>query len=432
MARALALSVAAWLLAAGAVAARNPPADTADHHFVVVTFANNPLRPAARAGSTGRRYTSNSYGVGQLAHASAERIANTYALKEIIGWPIRELNVHCVVFEISDTRSVEDVLQSLSRDPAVTLAQPLQEFRTLTGDAMAQEPQAPATKGGYNDPLYGLQPNLDALGVPAAHEHARGDGVRVALIDTGVDTGHPDLAGRIVGTHSFVSPVSPVSHATSTTSYYRHGTAMAGLIAAVANNKVGIVGVAPLSRIEVFEACWQLRANSDAAACNTFTLAQAISAAVESGARLVNLSIAGPADPLLTALVRAGLSRGVIFVGSATEDPDSFPTNIGGVIAADGGGPGHRSRTLAAPASHVLTLRPGGDYDFESGSSVAAAQITGVLALMLGADRGLTAASALKLLTHDGDKGDTTPVDVSAALEKLAAEKQTRLARSGR
>lgn len=83
MARALALSVAAWLLAAGAVAARNPPADTADHHFVVVTFANNPLRPAARAGSTGRRYTSNSYGVGQLAHASAERIANTYALKEI-------------------------------------------------------------------------------------------------------------------------------------------------------------------------------------------------------------------------------------------------------------------------------------------------------------------------------------------------------------
>lgn len=433
--RAAALSVAAWLLSTGVVAAQDPTPEeapaSADHRFVVVTFANNPYRPAARAGSTGRRYASNSYGLGQLAHANAERVANTYALKEIVGWPIRELNVHCVVFEIADARPVEQVLQSLSRDPAVTLAQPLQEFRTLTGESGATGVGGASSKAGYNDPLYGLQPNLDALGIPAAHERFRGDGVKVALIDTGVDSSHPDLAGRIAGTHSFVSPVSPPS-APATTAFYRHGTAMAGLIAAVANNKVGIVGVAPMSRIEVFAACWQLRANSDAAACNTFTLAQAIAAAMESGARLVNLSIAGPADPLLTALVRAGLDRGVIFVGSATEDSNSFPTNIEGVIAATGGGPGHDAGALAAPATHVLTLRPGGEYDFESGSSVAAAQITGVVALMLSADRGLTSSTVLRLLTQERDSAAAGAVDVNAALTRLEGEKQTRLARSGR
>ncbi len=107
---------------------------------------------------------------------------------------------------------------------------------------------------------------------------------------------------------------------------------MAGLIAAVANNKVGIVGIAPLAQIEVFEACWQLTANADAAACNTFTLAKAIAAAIDAGIPLVNMSIAGPADPLLSALVQSGLKRGMIFVGSAADDGDSFPANINGVI----------------------------------------------------------------------------------------------------
>jgi subtilisin family serine protease len=429
------LLVAIWLLAAGSVAAADATAGgtpgAGSHSFVVVTFANNPYRPAARAGSTGRRYTSNSYGIAQLAQRNAERVAHRYALKQIMGWPIRELNVHCVVYEIADARSVDEVLQSLRKDPAITLAQPLQEFRTLTSPTEREEPaHSPATIP-YNDPLYGLQANLAALGIPAAHEHARGEGITIALIDTGVDSSHPDLLDRVAGSHSFVSPVAPAANA-PTAAFYRHGTAMAGLIAAVANNKVGIVGIAPMSRIEVFEACWQLRANSDAAACNTFTLAQAIAAAMEAGVRLVNMSIAGPADPLLTALVRAGLRRGVIFVGSATDDPDSFPTNIEGVIAARAAGTSRGSGALAAPATHVLTLRPGGDYDFESGTSVAAAQITGVVALMLSADRGLTAASLVRLLSGDGDTGEMTAVAVNAALARLEEAKQTRLARSGR
>jgi subtilisin family serine protease len=323
--------------------------------------------------------------------------------------------VHCVVYEIPDNRSVAEVLAALTKDPKITLAQPLQEFHTLTS------PEPPA----YNDPLYGLQTNLVSLDIAAAHERSQGAGIKVALIDTGVDSKHPDLRDRIAGSRSFVptnSPTPPVAAS------YRHGTAMAGLIAAVANNKVGIVGIAPLAQIQVFEACWQLTANADAATCNTFTLAKAIAAAIDAGIPLVNMSIAGPADPLLSALVQSGLKRGMIFVGSAADDGGSFPANINGVIGVGNSDSSHAGATLTAPATHVMTLLPDNEYDFESGTSVAAAEVTGIVALLLSANNRLTSESVVSLLKS------TTPgplsIDVDAALAKVEAEKSGRLARS--
>src|SRR5882757_4847708 len=381
-----ALVLSAWISAPAS--ADTDQFDTG-HRFVVVTFANDPYRPAARAGSTGRRYGGGTYGVAQAAHNNAQRIAHTYSLKQVISWPIKALGVHCVVYEIPDARSVAEVLAALTKDPKITLAQPLQQFHTLTsapGDS---------TKAAYNDPLYGLQTNLVSLDIAAAHERSQGAGVKVGLIDTGVDSKHPDLRDRISGSRSFVPANSPTP---PTAGSYRHGTAMAGLIAAVANNKVGIVGIAPQARIEVFEACWQLSPNTDAAACNTFTLAQALAAALEAGIPLINMSIAGPADPLLSALVQSGLKRGVIFVGSSTDEADSFPTNINGVIGVANTDQELSGATLSAPATHVLTLRPGGEYDFESGTSVAAAEMTGVVALLLSANNRLTSDSIVSLL----------------------------------
>jgi len=139
---------------------------------------------------------------------------------------------------------------------------------------------------------------------------------------------------------------------------------MAGLIAAVANNHIGIVGIAPQAQLEVFEACWQLRPDSDAAVCNTFTLAQALAAALASGAPLINLSIAGPADPLLSALVQSGLKHGVTFVGAASGADEGFPTAIAGVLAASGNeqalppgalGAPHSTCSLCAPARSMTS-----------------------------------------------------------------------------
>jgi subtilisin family serine protease len=417
-----ALVLSAWI-GAPASADTTPPFENG-HHFVVVTFANDPYRPTSRAGTTGHRYTGGTYGVAQGAHNNAQRVANTYSLKQVDSWPIKQLGVHCVVYEITDGRTVEEVLAALTKDPKITLAQPLQEFHTLTSPP-------PVT---YNDPLYGLQTNLVSLDIAAAHERSQGAGVKVALIDTGVDSKHPDLRDRISSSRSFV-PAN--ASTTSGAGGYRHGTAMAGLIAAVANNKVGIVGIAPLAQIEVFAACWQLSPDADAAACNTFTLAKAIAAAIDAGTPLVNMSIAGPADPLLSALVQSGLKRGVIFVGSAADTADAFPTNINGVIGVANSDSGEPQRTegdaaLAAPATHVLTLRPEAQYDFESGTSVAAAQVTGVVALLLSANNRLTADSIVSLLKSTGGPAtQAASIDVSAALAKVEAEKAGRLAHSG-
>jgi subtilisin family serine protease len=412
-----AIMLAPWVSSPASADTANSSFDS-QHNFVVVTFSNEPYRPASRAGTTGRRYTGDSYGVAQTAHEKARKVAAIYSLHEVASWPIKELGVHCVVYEILDARSVSEVLSALAKEPRIALAQPLQEFHTLTS--------APAG-GLYNDPLYGLQTNLVALNIAAAHERSRGAGVRVGLIDTGVDGKHPDLRNRILGTRSFIPP-----NAVSAGSY-RHGTAMAGLIAAVANNNEGIVGIAPLARIEVFEACWQLKPDSDAAACNTFTLAQALAAAIESHVPLVNLSIAGPADPLLSALVQSGLKQGVIFVGSTAEEADSFPTNIAGVIGVADSDREHRNATLAVPGTHVLTLRPGGQYDFESGTSVAAAQMTGIAALLLSEDNHLTSGAIVSLLKDPASisTGGSAQIDVSAALAKAEADRAGgRLARA--
>jgi subtilisin family serine protease len=201
---------------------------------------------------------------------------------------------------------------------------------------------------------------------------------------------------------------------------------MAGLIAAVANNHIGIVGIAPLARLEVFEACRQLKPDSDEAVCTTLTLAKALAAAVDSGIPLVNMSIAGPADPLLSALVNVGIKRGMTFVGAAADSAATFPTGISGVIVAQGLQRPVKSVAFAVPANHVLTLRPGAEFDFESGTSVAAAEVSGVIALLMScANARLTTSSIVSLLNETTETTGPTAgtIDVNAALAKLEFER---------
>jgi subtilisin family serine protease len=392
---------------AAAAPAPLPPGDSAAR--IVVAFANAPLAPPAPAGTTGTGYGGSGYRLAQAAHRQARNVADAYALRQLTSWPIEALSMHCVVYEVPAGRDVVELLARLQKDARVMLAEPLQEFHTLSGPAAAP----------YNDPLYGLQANLAPLGIATAQERSQGAGITVALIDTPVDAAHPDLRGRILRTHSYLPPQA---HNGS-----RHGTAMAGLIAAVANNHLGIVGIAPQAQLEVFAACWQLAPDADAAACNTFTLAQALAAALTSGAPLVNLSIAGPQDPLLAALITQGVKHGITFVGALPSGSATFPTSVAGVLAAEGSEHPSAALALHAPAEHVLTLRPAGEYDFVSGSSVAAAEVTGVIALLLSAAHTHLSEANLGALLAPAQQGAS--VDAGAALERLAAG--TRLAATG-
>ena len=269
---------------------------------------------------------------------------------------------------------MEEVVQSLAADPRVESAQPNQVFSGL------------AT--GPTDPYASFQYGAHVIRAPQAHRWATGRGVTVAVIDTGIETNHRDLQGRVAKTANFVDGGAQ-SFARD-----RHGTAIAGVIGARANNDEGIFGVAPEADLIGIKACWHSTAAELEARCSSWTLAKAIDFAVINGARVVNLESRGPAgsaaDPADCQGHRARHRR---WVAAAMEGADApgFPASLPevvGVVASDSkndvrSGERNRATMLAAPGVEILTTTPRQAYAFLSGTSLAAAHVSGVVALLL-------------------------------------------------
>jgi subtilase family protein len=404
-----------WLLA-GCALSRSLPAEPLNEsdptRYVVVTLRNDAVPSIPRAGSTVRGYEPQpSYALAPATRASAKAIAAAHGLREVAAWPIGLLGIHCVVYELPPGADRNAALERLRRDSRVETAQPYQSFATLTTDS---------SRISASDPYRPLQRNLDMMDVAGAHVWSRGEGVRVAVIDTGIDASHPDLAGRVVKQENFVD-------GGKVNARERHGTAVAGVIAAVENNSQGIVGVAPAARVYAMRACWPAPRDDSRAVCSTLTLAKALAAAIEARIEIVNLSLTGPSDPLLSRLIDVGLRRGVVFVGASPPDSEGnvFPTGIPGVISVDAAGAkASADSVLFAPGSEVLTLVPDGRYDFLSGSSLAAASVSGGIALLLARDRNLRADNARDLLARSSRKvstpqGEAASVNLCAAMAAL-------------
>jgi subtilisin family serine protease len=281
---------------------------------------------------------------------------------------------------------------------------------------------------GYNDPYVGLQHGFAAVQAASAQHWSRGEGVTVAIIDTGVEVDHPDLAGRITVARNFVDDDMAAF------GNDRHGTSVAGIIGADANNNLGIVGIAPAARLLVYKACEPLQPRSLEAQCNSFTLALALSAAIEAHAQVVNLSLSGPSDPLLAQLIGVGLRHGMVFVGAVPEDGrlDGFPLSIAGVIAVDQVGRSENSSlVLHAPGRDILSLAPAGRYDFSTGSSFAAAHVTGAIALLRSRVPDLDGATLFAVLARTGlQDAYGERINICAALS--AVQPQSDCARSNK
>lgn len=386
------LTLPCAVAAAAPMPGRESGPDADPTRQVLVTVANPRSAMPGRVGTTPRSYTRRpQYKVSGLARRRVGQIEARYGLVRVAEWPIEALGVHCIVFRIGDDASREDVLTRLRSDPVVESAQAMHTFATR-GNA------------GYDDPYLGLQRGFTAMDVEGAHRRSRGEGVRVAIVDTGVDVTHPDLAGRIIELVDLV----PADATGRQNPVEQHGTAVAGVIAAAANNGVGIVGVAPAARLLVLRACWQVTGpEAPQALCNSFTLARALARAIEARVAVINLSLSGPADPLLARLVDLAIERGAIVVGARPELPDdaaSFPASVPDVIAVQST-EAPDAAGLCAPGRNVLTLRPRDGYDFENGSSVAAAQVTGVIALLVARRPGLTTPQARTLLERSSVAG---------------------------
>jgi subtilisin family serine protease len=380
--------------------------------YIIAAVDNDPTAFLASAGSTPRGYDSiAAYGPTSRAQALMRSLEKDYRLREVSDWPIEPLHMHCAVLEIPDGVDRAALLATISADPRIKLAQPLQTFATRSSD--------------YNDPYVELQRGLRQMNVLEAHPWSTGDGVKVAIVDTGADIEHPDLRGRIAAADNFVDADADRFRRD------RHGTEMAGAIAAVANNHEGIVGVAPGVRLFVFKACWQLHDDADAASCNSFTLARALVAALDAHVQIINLSLTGPDDPLLRDLIHEGLRRGVVFVGAVASVADGrgLLHQPGVIEVASVETPSRLDTALYAPGRDILTLMPGGHYDFATGDSIATAQVSGVVALLLAARHALTADAAYKLLqstsahpgngSGDGDAAAAGAVDACAAMTAL-------------
>lgn len=302
----------------------------------------------------------------------AQTLAAAHDLQIEDEWEIPSLEVYCFVFRLADAGDKQYVMAKLRQHPQVESVQPLQYFHGQSMSAAAQTP----------DPLANWDTNLLER-LTSIHRQATGKSVSIAVIDAGVDLAHEDLQDSPLQVVDFVDGLENVPPEA-------HGTAVVGLLTARVGNGVGIRGYAPDAEILLIRACWE--SDRDSAICNSFTLAKALSLAIESGADVVNLSISGPRDPLLERLAGKLVQGGQIVV-AAGAGSTTFPGSVAGSILATR----HTAATDASQAA--LTLLPGNRYGMRNGTSIAAARVTGTVALASQLMPGMTAQEFEKLMT---------------------------------
>jgi subtilisin family serine protease len=256
--------------------------------------------------------------------------------------------------------------------------------------------------------------NDNAMGMRSAWNVATAGNVTVAVIDTGAQLDHPDLAANlwtntkeIPGNgidddhNGFVDDVHGynfVAKNGNPTDDNGHGTNVAGIIGARGNNKTGVAGVAWQAKLMIVKV---LGADGTG---NVYDVAAGIRYAVANGAKIINLSMAGPDDdPALEAAITQASDAGVLVVaaaGNSSSNLDTTPAypasspaaNVISVASTDqdgalAGGSSYGAHTvdISAPGENIDSTETGSRYGVRSGTSQAAAHVTGVLALMAAA-----------------------------------------------
>ncbi len=324
----------------------------------------------------------------------ARRLAREHRLQTRADWLISEIDQYCVVYEIGHQRQLEDVIAAVASDPDVVVVQPMGIFHT---QAAPEIPRA----GSFDDPYYGLQAVSKWLDLPSLHQRAQGHGIDIAIIDTGIDATHTDLIGQVITSKDFTAGNSTTLNAE------KHGTAVAGIIAAHADNGTGIAGIAPAANLLSLKACWAQDPDRLQATCTTYTLARALNEALRRGAKIFNLSLTGPYDELLAQLLNEAIARNIVIVAplppTASKAEQVFPATYPGVLAVSSW-PRSRIATLGdataleAPGRDIITTTPNNRYEFLTGTSFAAAHMSGLAALILEQFPDMSLAQMAKLM----------------------------------
>jgi thermitase len=292
---------------------------------------------------------------------------------------------------IPPTVDADAVLNNLKKDKSVEFAQ-FDEMNVLYFTPNDQ----------YAGTMYGLA----KLQCTLAWDLSQGAGVKVAVIDTGVDKNHPDISSKIVGGFDFSDNDADAQD------YHGHGTHTSGTIGAIGNNTIGIIGVAPQSTImpvKIFPNAWD-------SVC-----AAALKYAVDNGAKVLNNSwgpkTRNPSNPVVEQAIDYVHAKGGICIFAAGNNNDDVqfysPANMAKVITVGATDEGDARAgfsnwgaavDIAAPGVNIRSLQMNtGGYYLDQGTSMSAPHVAGVVALLVANRPGITFDEVRAALINGGN-----------------------------
>jgi hypothetical protein len=308
---------------------------------------------------------------GALTADQADALARRLRLARIASQDFPLIGATISLFRITDNRSVEAAATQLRAEAGVRAVQP--NFRYVLQD----QTTVPVPVSGEGDPA---QYALAKLRLPEAHKLAYGSNVTVAVIDSGIDAAHRELAGTVVGAFDALD---------SKEGPHVHGTGIAGAIVSHAR----LMGSAPRARILAIRAFGVSQAG---AASSSFVILKGLNRAAMNGAQVINMSFAGPQDPLIERGVAASASKGIVMVAASGNagptSPPLYPAAYPSVIAVSATDAYDKLFAASNRGSHIAVAAPGVDiflpapdntYQMTSGTSFSAAYISGLAALMI-------------------------------------------------
>ena len=261
--------------------------------------------------------------------------------------------------------------------------------------------------------------HLQALRIDEVHAITRGAGITVAVIDTGVDPNHQDLVGNVLPGVDVTDPTNAGQGHVDTDG---HGTSMASLIAGHGHGvdgRDGVLGIAPEAKILPFDVT-----DPQTGVVVRGAVSRAVRMAVDAGADVICIALAGPSEPGEGSALRYAADHGVVVVAGVGNEPSVFvehPAAVPLALAATAydqtGQPVTTVRgtrqfpiDIAAPGADIVAAAPGNQYVIGRGTSAATAIVAGVLALVLSVHPDLSRNEQVERIIYTADDiGDEGP-----------------------
>ena len=307
---------------------------------------------------------------GALSDAQADELARRHGLVRLESQNFPLIGGTIGLFRVTDRRPVETARGELATEAGVRSAQP--NFRYVLQEQ--KQEQKAVTEG---DPA---QYALAKLRLPEAHTLAHGANVIVAVIDSGIDVRHPELAGAIAASFDALG---------SKEGPHVHGTGIAGAIVAHAR----LMGSAPAAKILAIRAFGVAHSGAES---SSFVILKGLDYAASHGAQIINMSFAGPKDALIERGIAAVAAKGIVMVAAAgnagAKSPPLYPAANENVIAVSATDDQDRLFSASNRGGYVAVAAPGVDiflpapddkYQMTSGTSFSAAYVSGIAALAL-------------------------------------------------